>query len=219
MNRRILTFYYITSILFLLFILLFAAYRLKITVDGNRTQSEKTLEALRISALSVYLAEGDFDSQYFLSTMREKFSAAGRLRLLAIYSSEEGILYLISQDRNYLAEPPGQDPESWIGAPEYTLSSVYENIYTLRFAPGVQPDLFIDGIFQDLSKAEIYPILREILYVVLVYLLIAAVFLLAAATARDPLEGAASAAGIARPAPYPYARAYPASTSAPGRAG
>jgi hypothetical protein len=218
MNRRILTFYYITSTLFLLFVLLFAAYRLKITIDGNREQSEKTLEALRISALSVYLAEGGFDSQYFRNTMREKFSAAGRLKLLAIYSAGEGILYLISQDRSYLAEPPGrQDPGSWSGAPDYTLRPVYENAYTLRFAPGVQQDLFIDGIFQDLSRQEIYPILREILYVVLVYLPIASVFLLAAATAMRPLGSSTRVSGNAGSTPSSYFDGPRAHTA--GRAG
>ena len=73
MNRRILVFYYIISMVFLLFILLFAAYRLKMTIDGNREESEKAFEALRISALSIYLAEGDFDGEYFRTTMRERF--------------------------------------------------------------------------------------------------------------------------------------------------
>jgi GGDEF domain-containing protein len=191
MNRRILTFYYIISILFLLFILLFAAYRLKITVDGNREKSRRKLEALRVSALSVYLAEGGFDTEYFTSTMRDRFAATDRLLLLAIYSPRDGIHYLISKDRGYLAEPPGSAaPGSWEGKPEYTLRPVYENLYTLRFGPGIQQDLYIDGIFQDLRKAEVYPILREIFYVVLVYLLIASVFLLAAATTGAPGEAA-----------------------------
>jgi hypothetical protein len=73
MNRRILSFYYIISMLFLLFILFFTAYRLKITIDGNRGESEKNLERLRISALSVFLAEGSFDSEYFKTTIREQF--------------------------------------------------------------------------------------------------------------------------------------------------
>jgi GGDEF domain-containing protein len=185
MNRRILRFYYVISVLFLLFILFFAAYRLKIAIDGNRQESEHALEQLRISALSVYLAGRDFQSEYFLNTMRERFLDTDRLLLLTIYSSREGIQYLISRDRSYLVTPPGQsERESWGGEPEYSLRPVYENRITRRFSPGMRQDLVIDGIFRDLEKDQIYPILREIFYILLVYLMIASVFLLAAATSK-----------------------------------
>jgi len=186
MNRRILSFYYIISVVFLLFILIFTAYRLKITIDGNRKQSTENLENLRISALSVYLAEGDFNSEYFKTTMRQEFLTTDRLVLLAIYSSREGILYLISKDQRYLVEAPSASGSTpWNGAPDYTIRPLYESPTTLLFSPGIRKDLYIDGIFRDLEKTEVYPILREIFYIVLVYLLIAAVFLLAAATGRD----------------------------------
>ncbi|UCF98782.1 MAG: hypothetical protein JSV89_04410 [Spirochaetaceae bacterium] len=165
----------------MLFILFFTAYRLKITIDGNRGESEKNLERLRISALSVFLAEGSFDSEYFKTTIREQFLSTDRIVLLAIYSSREGIHYLISKNQSYLAQAPEQ---SGGGAPQYTIRPVYENLFSLRFSPGIRQDLFIDGIFQDLDRAQVYPILREIFYILLVYLLIASVFLLFAATVR-----------------------------------
>ena len=195
MNRRILVFYYITSTAFLLFILFFTAYRLKITIDGNREESQKTLDTLRISALSIYLAEGDFESEYFRTTMRRKFSETDRLLLLAIYSSRDGIRYLISRDQSYLSRTPGQaDGAPWRGEPEYTVRPVYENRITLPLGPGTGQDLFFDAIFRDLDKEQLYPILREILYILIVYCLIAGVFLLSAATVkssgrqRDPVE-------------------------------
>ncbi len=187
MNQRIVNFYYIISVVFLLFILMFTAYRLKLTIDGNRKESVENLESIRISALSVYLAEGDFNAEYFKTTVRQEFLTTDRLLLLAVYSSREGILYLISKDQRYLVEAPtAAGSASWNGAPEYTLRPLYESPITLLFSPGIRKDLYIDGIFQDLEKTEMYPILREIFYIVLVYLMIATVFLLAAATSRDP---------------------------------
>ena len=189
MNRRILTFYYIISMLFLLFILLFAAYRLKITIDDNRESAQKSLEALRIAALSIYLAEGDFESGYFTSTIRQKFRETERLLLLTIYSTRDGIHYLISSDQGYLVEAPAAQPaRSWNGQPEYTARPVYENRLNLRFSPGIRQDLFIEGIFRDADRDQLYPILREIFYILLVYLLIASVFLLFAATAGRSAE-------------------------------
>jgi GGDEF domain-containing protein len=201
MNRRILNFYYIISVVFLLFILIFTAYRLKITIEGNREESTENLEKLRISALSVYLAEGDFNAEYFKTAMRQEFLTTDRLLLLAVYSSREGILYLISRDQRYLVQAPGTaGPTSWNGAPEYTLRPLYESPITMLFGPGVRKDLYIDGIFQDLERTEVYLILREIFYIVLVYLLIATVFLLAAATSRDP-ETVSKTQASRRPAP------------------
>jgi hypothetical protein len=215
MNRRILAFYYIISMLFLLFILLFAAYRLKITIDGNREESEKALEALRISALSIYLAEGDFNSEYFRTTMRRSFSETERLLLLAVYSSREGIQYLISRDQSYLKAAPDQSNRaSWQGEPEYTIRPVYENRITRRFNPGMGQDLFIDGIFRDLEKDQVYPILREIFYILLVYLLIASVFLLSAATVKGSGQDQVSAAAKSR-----RRRSQPLSPPAPGLPG
>jgi GGDEF domain-containing protein len=214
--------------LFLLFILLFAAYRLKITIDGNREESKKALERLRISALSIYLAEGDFNSEYFRSTMRSRFSQSERLLLLAIYSSREGIHYLIARDQGFLNGDPAQPGgTSWRGEPKYTIRPVYENRITLRFNPGRGEDLFIDGIFRDLDRDQLYPILREIFYILLVYFLIASVFLLAAATSKSPVQSRLSAAGsmktgpasLTPPAPPHSAERAPLSTGAASDAG
>ena len=195
MNRRILGFYYIISMLFLLFILLFAAYRFKITIDGNREESETALEALRISALSIYLAEGEFDNEYFRTTMRKRFLETERLLLLTIYSSREGIQYLISRDKGYLSTAPEQyNLETWEGEPEYTLRPVYENRISRPFNPGMGQDLVIDGIFRDLERQQIYPILRELFYILLVYFLIASVFLLSAASVKSPGQPGVSTA-------------------------
>ena len=199
MNRRILVFYYIISMVFLLFILLFAAYRLKITIDGNREESEKAFEGLRISALSIYLAEGDFDSEYFRTTMRDRFSETERLLLLAIYSSRDGFQYLISRDQSYLTAAPGQtNRAAWQGEPGYTVRPVYENRITRRFAPGMEQELYIDGIFRDLEGGQLYPILRELFYILLVYLLIASVFLLSAATVKSSGQKRFTAAAMPR---------------------
>jgi GGDEF domain-containing protein len=207
MNRRILGFYYIISMLFLLFILSFSAYRLKITIDGNREKSESALEALRISALSIYLAEGDFNSGYFRTTMRQKFQENDSLLLLTIYSPRDGLHYLISRDQSYLNTVPGQSTAvSWQGEPEYTIRPVYENRITRPFAPGTGQDLLIDGIFRDLEKEQVYPILREIFYILLVYFLIASVFLLSAATVKDYGHSRVASPIRRRPSPLPAAR-------------
>jgi hypothetical protein len=63
---------------------------------------------------------------------------------------------------------------------------VYENLITVPLGPGTAQDLYLDGISRDLDKEQLYPILREILYILIVYFLIASVFLLSAATVKSP---------------------------------
>ena len=62
-------------------------------------------------------------------------------------------------------------------------------------------ELYIDGIFRDIEGGQLYPILRELFYILLVYLLIASVFLLSAATVTVVLTILRAAGGTALPAP------------------
>lgn len=205
MNRKILLVYSITSILFLLFGLAFAAYRLRTRTLDNAATAEQTLQDIRLSALSIYLAEGGFSSTYFKDSMRQRFQGAPRLRLLSIYSRTSGIQYLIAGQARLRPADPERTAE-WRGAPPYPRLRPTERILTTPFNPagtyggGGTPagDLYVDGIFTVLGREDLYPVLRELFYVLLLYLLVTAVMLLvAAATGRSagrPVQAAAPAA-------------------------
>lgn len=209
MNRKILLVYSITSILFLLFGLAFAAYRLRGRGLDNAAKAEQTLQDIRLSALSIYLAEGDFSSTYFKDSMRQRFQSAPRLQLLAIYSRTAGIQYLLA-GQTRLRPPDPERTAEWRGAPPYPRLRPTERILTTPFNPagtyggGGTPagDLYVDGIFTVLGRDDLYPILRELFYVLLLYLLVTALMLLvAAATGRSSAGRPVQAP--APPAPVP----------------
>ncbi len=186
MNRKILGLYYSISLLFLLVIIALAGFRLRGAREQNLASSRKTLERLRVDLLSVYLAEGAVDSPYFRTAARKSFDAAPQALGVVLYSRKDGILYAVARRRSLLASQPGQG--SWTGQPGYELQPLVEARLTVPFAPGLDRDLFLDGLFRVLLQGDLYEALKEVLYVLLVYVLITAVTLVAALTSPAELH-------------------------------
>ncbi|MBA7620031.1 hypothetical protein ES703_27373 [subsurface metagenome] len=183
MDKNIRIIYYAVSIIFLILIIGLFGFRINSRINKNLASIEENFENLKLSALSTYLAEGSFDSEYFMTNMKTSFGNADRMLLLAIYSGDDGLRYLLTKNKNYLVSPLGEDP-AWQGTPEYRFNSILEVKLSSSFAPGIQRNLYIDGIFERISRADLYPILREALYVILVYLLITGIILLILTTAE-----------------------------------
>ena len=228
MNRSVIVAHYIISVVFLLAILSLGAYRLLARAEQNLRASQRSLEALRVSALSAYLAEGGFDTEYFRARMSGSFRATERLRLLAVYSESEGVHYLLSRSRRLVgAGPEADDPRAW--TPEYDLQPLVHVRLSVPFSPGIRSGLFMDGVFLRLDREDLYPILRELLLVLILYLGITTVLLLVAALGRPapasrPFRRRASRRGelhhLAPPqdteAPPEDTEAPPQDTEAPG---
>jgi len=193
MNRKVLVFYYIISIAFLLVLVALGGYRIRARGEENLKASRQDLEALRVAALSTALAEGRFDSEYFSSAMQEHFRRTARLRLLAVYAREEGLYYLLSDGRRLLSDGPGTG-SSWTGAPRYNLQPLVHARVSIPLNPGMRAGTFLpaglmlDGVFLRLSREDFYPILRELFFVVLVYLILTTILLLAAALSPSTLQ-------------------------------
>ncbi len=186
MKKNILLFYYIISGLFLIFIAVLIGYRINDRLKQNLTAVRKQYEELKIIGLSTYLAEGSFNSEYFKQKMQTGLRNTDRLLLLNIYSREKGIFYLITKNKDYLATSP-EEPSSWSGQPVYRLDSIQEIKFTSSFAPGIRQDLFIDGIFLRFNRADLYPVLKEALYFILVYVLFSGIILLLLTTSAPAM--------------------------------
>jgi hypothetical protein len=198
MNRRLLRAYYIISLVFLLVLLGFAAWRVRAELDRNTATVQRDLSELQVKALSTYLAEGSFTSEYFKYDLKRQFAQAPRLLALVIYSGEQGIQYLLARDRGFLAGTP-DDISSWKGRPEYILRAVFERSFTVPFTR----QYFLDAVFRLLDWPDLYPALRELFYMLLAYLVVAAVMLLAAGTSTEP-RGQARAVPAAGGALAPF---------------
>jgi len=211
MNRKILIFYYIISLLFLLVVLAFATWRFKVTLDRNLEQAENAFADLKLSALSTYLAEGAFASEYFKYNLRQQAALLPRLLAVSVRSPAFGVEYLWARNRQVLsAEPAGP------AGPEYRLQRVRDRLLQAPFTQGY----VLDGVFRLLEWQDLAPLLRELFYLLVAYLVITAAALVAvssgkgdetatgtaAAGAREPAAATAAAAASAGYVPLPAQR-------------
>jgi len=199
MNRRLLRAYYIISVLFLLALLGFAVWRVRLELDRSAAWAERALSGLQMKALSTYLAEGSFESEYFKYEMKSQLAREPRLLALVVYSGPQGIQYLAARNRSLLAGAP-EDLASWKGKPEYALRPIIERSFTVPFTDRY----FLDAVFRLLDWPDLHPALRELFYLVLAYLAVAAVMLLAAGTSAwsgGPARTVPAAGGALAPFP------------------
>ena len=199
MNRKPLLAYYIISLLFLLVMLGFAAWRVAAELKRNTETAGRAVSELQVKALSTYLAEGSFSSEYFKHEMKRQVLQQPRLLALVIYSGEQGIQYLLVRDRKLLAAMPDSSAP-WLGSPEYRLQAPLERNFTVAFTEQYN----LDAVFRLLDWPDLYPILRELLYMLLAYLVLTAVMLLAVgAAAEGGAAGRAVPAAGGTLAPFP----------------
>ncbi len=192
MSKKVLTVYYSISIVFLIILVTLIVYRLSTCINQNLTAIHSSFEKIKISALSTYLAEGEFDSEIFKQKIKRNFLNMDKILLLSIYSKEKGILYLLTSSKYYLLSPLIEDldrpgvGEAWKGKPEYKLNSIHQTKISSFFAPGIDRDLHIDGLFELIGKTDLYPILKEILCLLLIFFVLTIMTLLFATISKKP---------------------------------
>ncbi len=198
MNRKILVFYYIISLLFLLFVLGFSAWRFKVVLDRNLEQADNAFADLRVSALSTYLAEGSFSSEYFKYNLRQQAALLPRLLAVSVRSPASGVEYLWVRDRAILRAGPTAP-----GGPEYRLQRLRDRLLHAPFTG----EYVLDGAFRLLDWQDLAPLLRELFYLLVAYLVITAAALVAVssggrqpAVGSSPREAGAAAGYVPLPA-------------------
>jgi hypothetical protein len=198
MNRKILVFYYTISLLFLLVVLAFSAWRFKVTLDRNLEQVENAFADLKVSALSTYLAEGSFSSEYFKYNLRQQAALLPRLLAVAVRSPSSGVEYLWVRSRQLLSAGPASPT-----GPEYRLQPVRDRLLSAPFTG----EYVLDAAFRVLEWQDLAPLLRELFYLLVAYLVITAAALVAVSSGRQPAlaeQGRDTAGAPAGAAPAGY---------------
>jgi GGDEF domain-containing protein len=185
------------SLLFFLFVIGLSGYRIETARRTNGAQADERAQALLASAEALRDSSGGFDSPYFKAKMREDFDGESRLLALAVYSESDGILYLVSRNRAYLKEPREAAPD-WRGTPSWFVSSGYETVVSLSFAEP-RSNVTMDAVFVTFGREDLFPILRDDLYLFLAFLLVSGLLLVILMGIREDSE--ASEPGPAEPEP------------------
>ena len=172
--KKLFSFFIAFSIVFFLALFIYIGVLIRNSRDTNIRQAEQVFSQLKTEAVSSYLASQSFASSFFKSQMNDTFYKNNRLLLVAIYSREEGMMYLLTKNKSHFFPTHESDDIS----PQYSILPLSETRISLPFAPAPRKDLFIDGIYLVLGRRDIYPILRNAFFILLVFLLFAGIFIL-----------------------------------------
>jgi hypothetical protein len=211
MDRRFSLGFLIASGAFFFFIVGLTGYRIQDARQRNADDARAQLPQLIQRAGSLRTVTGGYDAPQFKKGMRSLFDAQPRLLLLSIHSTD-GMLYLVTRDKALLQDPAEVTP-SWRGTPSYNLSRGYE---TLLSAPVEGANAAaMDTISVIMGREDLYPIVRDDLYLFLAFLLVCGVLMLIVfGVQQEPVRGRAEpaqASGLAAPAASPT----PAAQSSP----
>lgn len=177
MNKKLLPVYAVFCIVFILGIICFSLYQIKICRDKNIQTSAQLFEDIKSASRALYRIDPTLDSELFTGTMQEGLKRQNELLLLSIYSRKDGILYLISRDENYL-KTTLPDKEGDNQPPEYNFNSLTSVRFSSSFLKAEKDELYIDGLFTVLGKAELYTILKSSIYLLFIFILITALLIL-----------------------------------------
>jgi len=177
MNKKLLLGYSVFCVIFILGIICFSLYQTKIHRDKNITTAAQLFEDIKNTSRALYKIDPAIDSELFKGTMQEGLKRQNELLLLSIYSPEEGIIYLISRDENYL-KTTLPDKEKSVQPPEYNFNSLTSVKFSSIFLKRESDELYIDGLFTVLGKAELYTILKSSIYLLFIFILTTALLIL-----------------------------------------
>jgi len=183
MMRRVSWAFLGVSVAFFLFMVGLTGYRLEDTRTRNSALVQDRHAALVSKVASIQSAFGGFDGPAARKELRGAFAAEPRLLLMCVHSPSEGILYLIARNKAYLKDPETPSPE-WRGTPVYDVNSGYETALSKLLGEDPQGPV-LDAEFVILGREDLYPIVRDDLYLFLAFLLVSGVVILIAVSVQE----------------------------------
>jgi len=176
MNKGIAYFFLAISLAFFVFVVGLTGYRIETLRARNAAEVRDRMTAITTRVTTLASSPDAFLSPLFRRDMRALFDAEPRLLLAAVHSPGEGLLYLVTRNRAYLAEPASPSA-SWRGTPSYKVTRGYELALSSPLGDGTAART-LDGVFVIMGREDLYPIVRDDLYLFLAFLLISGVLIL-----------------------------------------
>src|SRR5208283_1003612 len=183
MNKGFSWFFLTVSAVFFIFIVGLTGYRIEDARKTNAASAQERLPGLAAKARSIRDSTGGFDAPQFKKDMREVFDEEPRLLLLSVHSPQDGILYLVARNRTYMKDPSPVTP-AWRGTPVYQVSKGYELLLSKEMGDEQAP-LTLDAMFVIMGREDLYPIVRDDLYLFLAFLLVCGVVILVVTSIQE----------------------------------
>jgi GGDEF domain-containing protein len=219
MDKRLSWIFLSVSAAFFVFMVGLTGSRIESARRANLALAESRIDVLAAAAAR---GTGSFASPSFAREMRRAFDAETRLLVLAVHSPSDGVLYLATRNRGYLHGSAPQQGNA-ASAPAYQYSKGYESLATrpvLRLGADQQPEqATVDGLFVIMGREDLYPILRDDLYLFLAFLLVCGVFILIVTGLQREEESGVAGRAAMPPRPAAAEAGIAGSTGSPGQPG
>ena len=195
------------SVAFFLFITGLTGYRIDTVRRANEESARVRATAMAAKGRSLAANPGGFADPAFRAGMKESFESDGRLLLAAVRSERGGFLWLMARDLRALQYPAEPTPD-WRGTPVYRLTRGTERLVTQPLADVIGgSDVVFDGVYAVLGRDDLFPVLRDDLYLFLAFLLASGIFMLLTMGYPEARSRTAAAAGPVNVAAGPRAGA------------
>ena len=227
MNKGFSWVFLLASGAFFVFIVGLTGYRIEDARKHNAASAREHATSLAAKVRSLRDITGSVQSPLFKTDMRDVFDAEPRLLLLALHSPQDGMIYLVSRNRTTLKEPAQITPD-WRGTPVYQVNRGSEILVSQDLGSDM-PGMTMDAVFVMMGREDLYPVVRDDLYLFLAFLLVCGVAILIAMSVEAdagprPAGGARSGGerrsrgGRGRPGqPEPVRPAAPPAGEPPGQ--
>jgi len=183
------------SVAFFLFITGLTGYRIDTVRRANEESARVRATAMAAKGRSLAANPGGFADPAFRAGMKESFESDGRLLLAAVRSERGGFLWLMARDLRALQYPAEPTPD-WRGTPVYRLTRGTERLVTQPLADVIGgSDVVFDGVYAVLGRDDLFPVLRDDLYLFLAFLLASGIFMLLTMGYPEARSRTAAAAG------------------------
>jgi diguanylate cyclase (GGDEF)-like protein len=211
MNKGFSWVFLLASGAFFVFIVGLTGYRIEDARKHNAANAHEHATSLAARVRSLRDITGSVQSPLFKTDMRDVFDAEPRLLLLALHSPQDGMVYLVSRNRTTVKEPAQITPD-WRGTPVYQVNRGSEILVSQGLGSDM-PGMTMDAVFVMMGREDLYPVVRDDLYLFLAFLLVCGVAILIAMSV-DADAGPRMAGANAGPGSGP-GQAEPVRTAAP----
>ena len=181
MNKGFSWIFLLASGAFFVFVVGLTGYRIEEARTHNVAGAREHAASLAAKVRSLRDITGSVQSPLFKTDMRDVVDGEPRLLLLSLHSPEDGLVYLVSRNRTTMKEPAQITPE-WRGTPVYQVNRGSELLLSSTLGTDM-PGMTMDAVFVTMGKEDLYPVVRDDLYLFLAFLLVCGVAILIAMSA------------------------------------
>ncbi len=203
MGRKFVTVYTFLSIIILIGILGFTFFRIQTVRDDRLQTARYSFARIRGSIEGALAAEKSFKSPAFRSAIDSSFLTLPPLQLVVIYSYDKGIYYLRARNSEVLSTPPSE-LDSIKGLPQFDYNTFTQCKITSSLAVPPDTTYLLDALFLLFNPAELVPIFRDSILILIIFSGITAVVYLMGRR-QEPLITAHASSTHSPTAPAPAA--------------